>query len=72
VIYPKGVLHADPSIPPMGIESNGDQLISDAMDSAPERLAPKEANAREKAVSVRANLPSVLTRIGGQSRGVLL
>ena len=33
------------SIPPMGIESNVDQLISDALDSAPESLAPEAAYA---------------------------
>ena len=67
-----GVFQLAFSIPPMGIESNGDKMISGATGSALATSETQTAGLLAKAVCARANLRRVLARIGVQSRGVLL
>ena len=60
------------SILPMGIQSNGDQVISGAGRSAAAPTKFQASGLRVRVVRARANLQRLLTRIGVQSRGVLL
>ena len=58
------------SILPMGIQSNGDPVISGAGRSAAAPSKLKASGLRARVARARANLQRLLARIGVQSRGV--